>query len=261
MNVDIIKSTFSDNFFYLLYTDEGDEGILIDPIDADAALARARELGVQITTLLNTHSHPDHIGGNATVLANTNATLAAHKRAASMIPGVALLLDEGDTLTLGDDSLEVLFTPGHTSDHLSLVCGDHLFCGDTIFVGGAGNCRFGGDPRTLFATFERLAKLDDALLLYPGHDYAKRNLEFCLHLEPNNRRAADKLEAIKDTPADRLVQSTLGEQKEWSPFFRTHDEALQNTLAANHPRVWQSVDATNDAERAFVTIRALRNTW
>src|SRR5690606_9896580 len=139
-----------DNFFVLLSADDGTDGLLIDPIDADAALARARALGVKVDMVVNTHSHPDHIGGNAAVLAETGAILAAHSSAPARLDGDERTLDEGDTLTVGDTTLEVLYTPGHTSDHISLVAPGHLFCGDTIFVGGAGNCRFGGDPHVLY---------------------------------------------------------------------------------------------------------------
>ena len=264
MHIDIIKSQTSDNVFCLLYAEGGREGLLIDPVDADTALQRARALGVEITRVVNTHWHPDHTRGNQAVIEATGAELAVPAGERDMIVGGQRFLEAGDPIKVGDTTLEVLDTPGHTQGHISLYTPGHLFCGDTIFIGGAGNCRFGGDPRVLFRTFTQvIAALPDDALIYPGHDYALRNLEFCLHIEPNNRAAADKLEEARGTiAAGGYVQATLGGERTWSPFMRSGEPSLHEALQARHDRDWHSAgDGLSDAERAFVAVRAMRNTW
>ncbi len=259
MQIERIQSTFSDNWFYLLFAEGGRDGVLIDPVDAEAALARARALGVEVAWVVNTHSHYDHTAGNEAVRAATGAGLMALAQASPTIPQVTRHLRGGDRLQIGGVSLEVLETPGHTQDHLSLLTPGHLFCGDTIFVGGAGNCRFGGDPHQLAATFERLAALPGDTLLYPGHDYSVRNLEFCLHLEATEA-AARKLDAARAAQQrGELVQSTLAEEAAYSPFFRA--ASLAATLQAAHADAWAAASGSSDAERAFVAVRALRNSW
>jgi hydroxyacylglutathione hydrolase len=76
------------NFNYLVACPETGEALAIDPLDSEKTLATARVKGWQITQILNTHEHHDHIGGNAAVIAATGATLIAHHRAAGLLSGV-----------------------------------------------------------------------------------------------------------------------------------------------------------------------------
>ena len=262
MKIDIIPSQISDNTFYLLYADDGSDGLLIDPVDSARALERAEELGVTVTRIVNTHWHPDHVGGNSSVLDATDAQLLVPSGERQRIQGDGDALNEGDTLQVGDATLRVLLTPGHTEGHISLYTEGHLFCGDTIFVGGAGNCRFGGDPVVLHQSFQKLADLPDDTLLYPGHDYAQRNLAFCLDLEPDNHGAKELLTELREQPGDALSISTIGREKRYSPFFRAADSKLQARLKEARAEAWSRQDDTlDDATRAFVTVRELRNVW
>ncbi len=198
MKIEIIKSQKSDNFFYLLTADDGGDGILIDPVDADAALARVEALGAQVKMVVNTHWHPDHTGGNAQVIDATKASLAIPAQEAGWIADGDQLLAPGDTLRVGDTELKVLLVPGHTQGHIALYAAPYLFSGDAIFVGGAGNARF-GSPQVLFRTFrDVLRPLPDDTIFYPGHDYAVRNFEFCLHVQPDNTAAQEALERAKE---------------------------------------------------------------
>ena len=263
MIIDVIKSTKGDNYFCLLAADNGQDGLLIDPVDADAALARVNTLGVTVTRVVNTHWHPDHTAGNAQVIAATGAKLLVPRGEENLIQGDHSAIGQGDSLTVGDQTLQVLATPGHTQGHISLYTPGHLFCGDTIFVGGAGNCRFGGDPHTLFQSFQGvLSTLPDQTLIYPGHDYSVRNLEFCLHLEPNNQAATDLLEHARHKKSNGgFVQTTLAQEKACSPFWHWDNEALQGHLSQNHPEAWAQGADLNLAARTFVAVRALRNSW
>ena len=139
---------------------------------ANASTA-ARDRGFSITQILNTHEHRDHTDGNAGVVAATRAQVLAHAGAAGRIGGVDRGLARGDVIKVGRTvELEVLDTPGHTRSHVCLLAhGDSpaLFCGDTLFNAGAGNCHNGGDPGLLYETFvNQLARLPDATRVYPG---------------------------------------------------------------------------------------------
>ena len=103
-------------------------------------------------------------------------------------------LGAGDVVKVGKTvELEALDTPGHTMSHVCLLSHTDqpaLFCGDTLFNAGAGNCHNGGHPAELYKTFaEQLAKLPPSTLIYPGHDYIENNLRFTLNREPDNRQA------------------------------------------------------------------------
>lgn len=254
-----IQSRVSDNWFYLLAADDGSAGLMIDPVDPAAALAAARGAGVEVTRVLNTHWHPDHTAGNADVLAATSAQLLIPAGEAALIQGGGNTLQAGDEVVVGDATGTVLLTPGHTQAHISLLFDGHLFSGDVLFSAGAGNCRF-GDPIQLAHTFrEVLGPLPGATVFYPGHDYAVRNLEFAEHIEPGRPEVAAELEAARSASGLRL--RTLADERRYNPFLRVEETSLQQRLQSSHADAWNAAAGSTDAERAFVTIRALRNHW
>ena len=140
----------------------------------------------------------------------TGATILAHKNARDSIADMARGLGAGDVVKVGKTvELEVLDTPGHTMCHVCLRSHTDqpaLFCGDTLFNAGAGNCHNGGHPAELYKTFtEQLAKLPPSTLIYPGHDYIENNLRFTLDREPDNQSAAgDARQARGSGPQQRL---------------------------------------------------------
>ncbi|MFB6265299.1 MAG: MBL fold metallo-hydrolase [Bradymonadaceae bacterium] len=269
MNVEIFASTVSDNFFYAVESDG--RVALVDPVDGSQAVDWVREHGYELRYLINTHHHRDHTGGDRTVLNTFHAVeLVAGEEDADEIDAqlsggsVDRTVTDGDVLELGEVTLEVLDTPGHTPGHVSFVVGDYLFSGDTIFVAGAGNCNFGGHPGTLFRTFrDTLSQLDDDLTFLPGHDYAVRDLEFVLSLEPDNERARDLLERARETGDDELFRTTLGTERSYSPFFRYDDPQLASRLEEAHPAVFEQAEerARSREEAVFRTVRSLRDDW
>ncbi len=265
MHIQPLASTRSDNYFYLLHTDSGTgtkEAILIDPIDAQVALDAVAAQGLELKMVVNTHWHPDHVGGNQQVLeAHPNATLAIPALEQDHISGGDTLLHDGDTISLGEEELQVILAPGHTHGHICLRHKHHLFSGDVIFVAGAGNTRFGGDPSKLYQSFrDVLHPLPDETIFYPGHNYARNNLAFCLNLEPDNEAARNFEAEIQGR--EGLILSTLGQEKTWSPFMRASAPSLQARLRQHHPEAWAAAGAkADDAERAFVAVRFLRNQW
>ena len=191
----------------------------IDPLDHEKCLGAAKARGWQITQVLNTHEHFDHIGGNEAVIAATGATLLAHANAKDAIPGIDRCLQAGDVIKIGNTvELEALDTPGHTMSHVCLLSRTEtpaLFCGDTLFNAGAGNCHNGGHPEELYDTFAgQLARLADDTLIYPGHDYLTNNLEFTLDREPDNEQASHLLNNVRDQDPNAALVSTLGLEKE-----------------------------------------------
>jgi hydroxyacylglutathione hydrolase len=250
------------NFQYLIACPETGEALVIDPLDAGQCLAAAKARGFTITQILNTHEHGDHTAGNAGVVAATRAKVAAHAGAASAIGGVDRGLVRGDVIRVGKRvELEALDTPGHTRSHVCLLAhgdGAALFCGDTLFNAGAGNCHNGGDPGLLYETFvNQLARLPDATRVYPGHEYMARNLAFTLDREPGNQDAAAALESAgKHDPAAARV-TTLGEEKRVNAFLRLANPEIVSRLRERFPEIGEKPDART----VFVKLRELRNRW
>jgi hydroxyacylglutathione hydrolase len=250
------------NFQYLIACSQTGEALVVDPLDAKQCLDVARKHNFAITQILNTHEHHDHTAGNAAVVRATGAKVLAHAGAASTIGGVDRGLARGDVIKIGKTvELEALDTPGHTRAHVCLLAhGDApaLFCGDTLFNAGAGNCHNGGDPGLLYETFvNQLARLPDATRVYPGHDYMARNLAFTLDREPGNSEAAKALEAasVHDPAAARVT--TLGEEKRVNAFLRLQNPEVIARLRQRFPEIGEKPDART----VFVKLRELRNSW
>ncbi len=159
------------NFTYLVADGEQGDAVVIDPsYGIDAVLKAIDERGVKVRYVLNTHSHPDHIAGNEDVRQRTGAKVVAHK-AVPFPPDVRV--DDGDAIEAGRLKFQVLATPGHSKDSVLYVFEGHVATGDTLFVGECGRTDLpGGDPSEMYdSLFERVVKLDDGLIVLPGHDY------------------------------------------------------------------------------------------
>ena len=250
------------NFNYLIACPETGEALAIDPLDYNRCLATAKDKGWTITQVLNTHEHGDHIGGNKQVVAATGAKLLAHANAKDKIPGIDVGLGAGDVVKVGKTvELESLDTPGHTMSHVCLLSHTDqpaLFCGDTLFNAGAGNCKGGGHPVELYATFTgQLDKLPDETLIYPGHDYIANNLEFTLDREPDNARAKTLLGELEGQDLDQAFVTTLALEKEVNTFFRLHSPTVVEKLREAYP----DLPADPSAQEVFVKLRELRNSW
>jgi hydroxyacylglutathione hydrolase len=250
------------NFHYLIACEETGEALAVDPLEWRKCLSLARERGFDITRILNTHEHRDHTGGNAGLVDATGAQVLAHAAAAGRIGGVDRGLQRGDIIKIGSAiELECLDTPGHTMAHVCLLAhGDPpaLFCGDTLFNAGAGNCHNGGSPEALYDTFvNQLARLPDDTRVYPGHEYMARNLAFTMDREPSNQAAASLHQVAARTPPADAKVTTLAEEKEINTFFRLRNPEVIARLRARFSEIGDSPDART----VFVKLRELRNSW
>lgn len=250
------------NFNYLIACPETGEALAVDPLDHEKCLGLAKRHGWEITQILNTHEHGDHTGGNRAMIAATQAKLLAHRNAGGRIPGVDRGLGAGDVVKVGRAvELEVLDTPGHTMSHVCLLSHTDtpaLFCGDTLFNAGAGNCHNGGHPEELFSTFaNQLARLPDSTRVYPGHDYIANNLGFTLDREPDNAKAKQLLEKVKDQDPAHAMVTTLALEKEINTFFRLHSPSVIARLREAFP----DLPDAPDPKTVFLRLRELRNSW
>lgn len=248
------------NFNYLIACPETGEALAVDPLDHEKCLAAARERGFEVTQVLNTHEHHDHIGGNEAMVAATGAKVLAHAEAA--FSGIDRGLAAGDTIRVGRTvELKALDTPGHTMSHVCLLSHTDtpaLFCGDTLFNAGAGNCHNGGHPEELYSTFaEQLAQLPGATLVYPGHDYIANNLEFTLDREPGNEEAKRLLDEVADQDPAQAMVTTLDLERRVNAFFRLTSPAVIAALREAFP----DLPGDPDPKTVFLRLRELRNQW
>jgi len=250
------------NFNYLIACPESGEALAIDPLDHEKCLHAAKEAGWTITQVLNTHEHRDHTGGNEAMVQATGAKVLAHRNAKDKIADMSRGLGAGDVIKVGKTvEMEVLDTPGHTMAHVCLLSHTQtpaLFCGDTLFNAGAGNCHNGGHPNELYNTFaQQLAKLPADTAVYPGHDYIENNLRFTLDREPDNRAAAEMLRRLSGQDTSQAYVSTLGVEKDINTFFRL----TSPTVIARLREAFPDLPDQPDSKTVFLRLRELRNKW
>ena len=260
----IIEQIWTDNpyrnFNYLIACADTGQALAVDPLDHEKCLARAKERGWEITQVLNTHEHGDHIAGNQATIEASGAKLLAHHGAKDKIPGIDQGLAAGDVVRVGSVELEVLDTPGHTHCHICLLGHGEtpaLISGDTVFNAGAGNCG-SGDPALLYQTFaEQISRLSDQTRIYPGHDYLANNLAFTLDREPDNAKAKEMLPEMERQDPHAALVTTIGLEKEINTFFRLHSPSVIARLREATP------DLPDDPSpmEVFVRLRDLRNKW
>jgi sulfur dioxygenase len=163
-------------FAYLIAHPATREAALVDP-RADRVEDYLRELderGLRLTLVIDTHTHADHLSGAAELRARTGADVLISGRAISDV--ATRRVHDGDRVAVGGVDIEVLESPGHTDDSVSLLVGSALLTGDALLIGGAGRTDFqNGSAETLYETLhKRFSSLPAELVVYPGHDYAGR---------------------------------------------------------------------------------------
>jgi glyoxylase-like metal-dependent hydrolase (beta-lactamase superfamily II) len=170
-----------ENFVYLIEDRASGRAAVVDPAwDVPAVLELAAARGLRITDILLTHSHHDHINGIEAVLQEFDAQLHLLKDEARFwgsYTDLPTLHHGGDRITVGETSIDVLHTPGHTPGSACYRIGEQLITGDTLFVFGCGRCDLrGGDPEQMFNTLNDMReRLPAQTVILPGHNYAEKS--------------------------------------------------------------------------------------
>jgi len=235
MQIQILPA-LSDNYMYLLVDEKSREAAIIDPVAPDTVIKAVADLQVNLTTILTTHHHWDHAGGNKDLLLKVPglAVLGGDDR----IDGVTQFVKDGDTAQIGNLNIKCYTTPCHTTGHICYYVTDSendekvVFTGDTLFLGGCGRFFEGTAEQMYTALVEKLGSLPNDTKVYCGHEYSLQNLGFGAHVEPNNQQIQDKINWARGkrelTPAEPTVPSTILEEKQINPFMRVEESSVQD---------------------------------
>ena len=246
----------SDNFIWLIEFSNG-QCAAVDGPSAKEVLAYCAAHNLSLTTIINTHTHWDHIGINK-ALQNKgllqNMRVIGSKATANQIPGITEEVQEGDIIHLGEGEGTVMLTEGHLNGHISILFEDVLFCGDTLFSGGCGYL-FDGPPSKMHFSLQKLASLSTNVKVCCAHEYTEDNLRFAYSVEPDNVALQDRIKRIlkKRSNGEATVPSTIGEELATNPFIRFKSQMIQSKLSQ-----YMSLKDT-DPVSIFAATRALKD--
>lgn len=249
---------WQDNLVWLIRAPGHPEAAVVDGPEAGPVLEYCEANGLKLTTVLNTHTHFDHIGINNELQergALASMRVVGPKKVASSVPGInEPVVDHQEVELFGTTGLALL-TEGHIDGHISYVFDDVLFCGDTLFAAGCGYL-FDGPPAKMHASLKKLAGLPQQTRVCCAHEYTQDNLRFAWSLEPDNPALAARIDSVWALRArgECSVPSTLSEELKTNPFLRFDSPGLKARLAQAMPGVDLSTP-----EQIFAATRGLKD--
>lgn len=252
------------NYVWLIENTESHQAVVVDPGVAQPVIEFLQCKNLTLTHILITHSHHDHIGGIADLLAATaQASISVCGPSCPKIPYVNNVCAEGDIFELWPSTrVEVLHTPGHLPEHVCYVLLDkpneqhHIFTGDTLFSSGCGRI-FDGTPEELKNSIDRLCRFSDDTYLYGTHEYTLANIEFALSVEANNpilqKKYVDSITLRKENKP--TLPTTVAIEKATNPFVRCDQAEIVEALTR------QKGEPITSELMIFTELRRLKNNF
>lgn len=195
--------------------------------------------------ILTTHSHWDHSGGNGKWKENKKdgITIISGKTTGDSVPFTDLGLDDDQELKFGNINIKCVFTPGHIKSHVCYLVSDDdipgqnfVFTGDTLFSAGCGRV-FTGTHEEMYESLSKLKALPLNSMIFCGHEYTAKNLEFSLSLDSNNENIKNKLEQVKKLNEQNKYSmgSMLKDELLYNPFLRCQEDFFRNKFSLDNP--------------------------
>ena len=236
LNIEIIPC-LNDNYSYLLCDKSTNSVAIIDPSDFNPCDKIINKKYNKLDYILNTHNHFDHVGGNQKLKEKYKSKVLGFELDKDRIPGIDIALKEKQSFKIGNTSFEVIFIPGHTTGHIAFYFKDEkiVFTGDTLFSLGCGRV-FEGTYEQMFNSLNKLKNLPIDTKIYCGHEYTKKNLEFCLEYDLNNDYLRKKSNWInsKIESNSPTVPVSVDEEKKTNIFLRCNEPSIKNALNLNN---------------------------
>ena len=229
----------SDNLIWLVVCRETGAAGVVDGPEAATVLAYCKAHGIRLTAVLNTHTHPDHIGINRDLQRQhrlrTLRVIGPASRAED-VPGITEHVDDGDRFQLGDSIGHVWLTEGHLDGHISFLIDGVLFCGDTMFGGGCGRL-FDGPAAKMHASLQRIAALPAETLVCCGHEYTQDNLRFAWMIDRDNEALRDRIQTVWNVRrlGGCTVPFTVGIERATNPFVRVAEPSIRWAVGEEFP--------------------------
>jgi hydroxyacylglutathione hydrolase len=225
----IVVPCLRDNYAFLLHDTASGSTAVVDTPEVGPIEAALAERGWRLTHILNTHHHPDHVGGNTTLKARHGCTIIGPAADRDRIPGIDVLVADGDVVELGESTATVWDTPAHTRGHISYHFPDEqaIFVGDTLFAVGCGRL-FEGTAAQMWSAMARYRALPPATRVFCAHEYTASNIRFARTVDPTNTALAAREQSVQSARAKGVftVPTTIGDERATNPFMRADAPSL-----------------------------------
>ncbi|XP_060757600.1 hydroxyacylglutathione hydrolase, mitochondrial [Neoarius graeffei] len=241
MKIELLPA-LTDNYMYLLIDEATKEAAIVDPVEPAKVVEAVKKHGVTLKSILTTHHHWDHAGGN--------------EKMVKLVPGLTVYggddrigaltkkVTHYNTFKVGSLNVKCLFTPCHTSGHICYFVTSEkgsetpaVFTGDTLFVGGCGKFFEGTAEEMYKALVDILGRLPPETHVYCGHEYTINNLKFARHVEPDNAAIHRKLAWAKEkyNNGEPTIPSTMADEFTFNPFMRVSEKSVQMHAGTSDP--------------------------
>jgi hydroxyacylglutathione hydrolase len=224
----------TDNFGLLLRDAATGAVASIDAPDAEAIAAELARLGWDLTHILLTHHHADHIQGVRGLEAlYPKLCVVGPRKETGRIPAIDIPVGEGDLVRVGEAEARVIEAPGHTTGHIlyHFAAEDILFVGDVLFSLGCGRV-FETPMEVMHASLAKIAALPARTRIYCGHEYTQANARFAVTVDPANAALAERAREVDDLrrAGEATLPTTIGQELATNPFLRAADPQLRAAM-------------------------------
>ncbi|OAV93915.1 hydroxyacylglutathione hydrolase [Puccinia triticina 1-1 BBBD Race 1] len=266
-----------DNYSYLIIDEKTNTAAVVDPCEPKEVIKAAKAENVTLSgTILTTHHHEDHSGGNLELISflqenHTSKDQVKVYGGSKKIPGLTNLAEHKANFNLGSGekagdndggAIEVncLATPCHTGDSICYYVRDPrqggpgcVFTGDTLFVAGCGRFFEGTAEEMDQALNQRLGSLPDETITYVGHEYTKSNAVFAKSIEPHNQHLLALIQACdsKDSAGITTGKYTIGDEKKFNPFMRLEEPHVVGAVGLNSPSRVEVMTKLRELKNSF----------
>ena len=253
MKIKIVKC-LTDNYSYIIFDEKTLYAAVIDPSEADPIINQIEQNNLVLKYIFNTHHHYDHVGGNQKLKEKYSCKVVGFEKDKHRIPDMDIGLKDNDKWKNELFECEIKHIPGHTSGHICIYIKkiNALFTGDTLFSLGCGRI-FEGTYEEMYQSLNKLKKFPNDTKIYCGHEYTKKNSDFCLSIDKNNSSLIEKIEKINKNINNGMptIPSVLADELSCNIFLRSNNLDIQKQLGIN----------SSDPIETFAKLRDLKDNF
>jgi len=253
MKIEII-SCLKDNYSYLIIDEKNKNACVVDPSEAQPIINYLDKNNIQLTFILNTHHHYDHVGGNSELKKKYNAKVVGYIYDTKRIPDIDIVVKDGEIWSKNNFKAKIIHIPGHTLGHICFHFFNekNIFTGDTLFSLGCGKI-FEGTYLQMHESLKFFKRLPLDTKIYCGHEYTYKNAEFCMKYDNDNIDLKKKFEKIKQLRSNNLptLPTTLEEELKSNIFLRCNQNDLKVKLNMKNQEDYKVFRKVRDLKDSF----------